>query len=203
MYKIFDRFKTVLILVLVMAIIFITACGGETKYTYEEYRKLKAFQERQEYAAENDFGENAQDLDPASYYRDLENYDFYMGEFTIIYNDCSQALNSLYDSFDSEQQDLDRKNDHAQDIKQQLAYWSQDLSQLDVPDIMLDYHNYILEYLDNEILFYDSFLQGDPEAANRYMLEAARALENGNRQLEEIEASLRNRAGKLGADPPP
>ncbi|MGM0365872.1 MAG: hypothetical protein ACQEP5_04995 [Actinomycetota bacterium] len=193
------RLAPIAIIFLTVFLVLVTGCMRETKYTYEEYRKLKAFQE-----ASKDLTENGNDLknDLQSYHRDLDNYNAYLADFAALYNKYYEKLIPLMDSFDQEQENLDRKNEYAESIKQSLDYWLEDLDKLDPPGFMQNYHNYFLEYLNQEILFYISFLQGEPELATSYSLEANIALENSNEELQTIKDDFRKIAQELGLEPP-
>ncbi len=192
-----DMMRKMIVLFLIILIITGTGCTGSPKYTYEEYKKIKAINR-----SDSPEGENMPEEDLSSYYDDLEDYNLYMNDFRAIYDKYSGLMVPEIDSFDSEQQDIIKKNEHAELIKQYLNEWTKDLNNLGVPDIMLRYHGSILSYLDKEALFYDSFLQGEAGLVESYQREVNEAYENSEEELESVRSGLRDSAQKLGIEPP-
>lgn len=189
--------KKTIVIFLIILIITGVGCTGAPKYTYEEYKKIKAINR-----GDSPEDENMPEEDMESYYDDLDDYNLYMSDFRAIYDKYSGLMVPEIDSFDSEQQDIIKKNEHAELIKQYLNEWIEDLNNLDVPDIMLRYHGSILSYLDKEVLFYDSFLQGEAELVDRYQREVNEALESSEIELESVRSGLRDSAQKSGIEPP-
>lgn len=189
--------KKTIVIFLIILIITGVGCTGAPKYTYEEYKKIKAINR-----SDSPEDENMPEEDLESYYDDLDDYNLYMSDFRAIYDKYSGLMVPEIDSFDSEQQDIIKKNEHAELIKQYLNEWIEDLNNLDVPDIMLRYHGSILSYLDKEVLFYDSFLQGEAELVDRYQREVNEALESSEIELESVRSGLRDSAQKSGIEPP-
>ncbi len=194
--------KKAVLLLLVGVMLLPVACMGEPTYTYEEYLKRKAFQQRQQEGTQIDVGQDQIEQELAAFENDLNGYELYIREFSDLYQAHAQHMDPLYDRFDGEQEDLDRKNAYAQQIKQHLDEWYQDLNMLVTADIMEGYHQYMLGYLENEIGYYESFLEGDSALAEQYMLNASLAMENGSQKLEAIESDLNQRAQQLGMEPP-
>lgn len=175
-------------------IIFLPGCTGVQKYTYEEYKKLKALSEK-------DTGKSDSSLKPAqvdkndtgmlndanSIYAELDAYNNYLKEFNQVYNKYAGPLLLLFEDFDNEQQDLENKNEYAFLIIQQQREWLNDMHGMQVPDIMTQYHNYFSQYLEKEILFYESFTEGKQELSVQYQLEATQLYEKAREELLKVE----------------
>lgn len=194
-------------IILFLIILFITAvgCSGAPKYTYEEYKKIKAINRNDgDFSDENNTAKidnNAED-DLQLYYKYLDEYNFYIEDFKILYDKYSGLMVPIIDDFDNEQENINKKNEYAELLKRYLNEWLEDLNNLDTPDIMIRYHDCILLYLNKEILFYDSFLQSDAELVDEYQHEANEVYENSEEELKDVKLDLRNRAQKLGIEPP-
>lgn len=186
-------------------ILFLVSCSGLPKYTYEEYKKLKAFGESKsgQHETLSSGKTDMEDIDEdikqqiQSYYDDVNYYNSYISEFRNIYNKYSALLLPAIDGFDSEQFDIDKKNDYARLIKLHMNDWARELEKLYIPGIVGNYHEYIMQYLDNEILFYSNFLDGDAESAEKHQEEANKAYNNSTLELQDIEAELEKRAQML------
>lgn len=193
------RFLLLIIAALLLLISFtlFTGCTGLPKYTYEEYKKIKALNENKE-VVNDDQGQS----DLESFYKDLDLHNNYIKDFKLVYNKYSDLLLPMFNSFDNEQEDLDKKNQYAESIIIYQNDWLKDINEIDVPDIMLTYHKYFQEYLEKEVLFYESFLKGEAEILDKHQLEANEASENTKKELQNIEQDFNSRAEELGIEQP-
>ena len=200
-----NMIKKAVIFFLITLIIPMTGCTGAPKYTYEEYKKIKAINRNGgDYSDENYTAkiENKAEDGLQLYYNDLGDYEFYIEDFKTLYDKYSGLMIPVIDNFDNEQENINKKNEYAELLRRYLDGWLDDLDDLDTPDIMLRYHDYILSYLNKEILFYDSFLEGEAELVDKYQQEANEAYENSEEELKDVKLDLNNRAQKLGIEPP-
>ena len=185
--------------------VILASCIGEQKYTYEEYKKLKAMNaDKSSEAITGDLlaDDDTGSAESQSYSGDLNDYYLYIGEFRSIYDRYTNELFALFDSFDDEKEDIDKKNQYAGSIIDLEENWITDLEELEVPDFLEDYHIYFIEFLNNEILFYKYFLETDLEKADSSALEADNAYENSLIELELVEKSFNDRAEKLKIESP-
>ena len=200
------RFLLLIIAALLLLISFtlFTGCTGLPKYTYEEYKKIKAFNENKgTETAKDDTGSNNENLsDLEMFYKDLDSYNNFITDFNVIYNKYSDLLLPLFDSFDNEQEDLDKKNQCAESIMLHQNNWLEEIKEMDIPDIMTTYHDYFQKYLEKEVIFYESFLNGDEELLEKYQLEANEMYENMEEELQRIEKSFNTREAELGVEQP-
>ena len=67
---------------------------------------------------------------------------------------------------------------------------------------MNTYHDYFQKYLEKEVIFYESFLNGDEELLEKYQLEANEMYENMEEELQRIEKSFNTREAELGVEQP-
>lgn len=68
----------------------LTSCIGSPKYTYEEYKKLKAFNEKKDVeTVEDDKDENEGLTDLEVFYKDLDSYNSFISDFMAIYDNYS------------------------------------------------------------------------------------------------------------------
>ena len=108
----------------------------------------------------------------------------------------------LFDSFENEKEEINKKNQYANSIMEHEEKWITDLEKIKVPDFLEDYHIYFMDFLNNEVLFYKYFLETDLEKANSSEQEADNAYENSLVELEAVEKIFNDRAERLNLDPP-
>jgi hypothetical protein len=205
--NIFYRFPVVFILItaalLIILASFFAGCQEVSKYTYEEYKKIKAFNENKQASEESgsalDSEEGLDDLE--LFYRDLEQYNTFISEFTVIYNKYSGLLLPLIDSFDAEQEDMDLKKQYAGSMMDNYSQWLGEIKEMDVPDLIETYHGYFKDYLEIEILFYENFLTGDALLSEKYQADANEMYDTVKEELERIESQFDQRAAGLGIEP--
>ena len=77
-----------------------------------------------------------------------------------------------------------------------------DIKEIDAPDIMTSYIDYFQKYLENEILFYESFLNGDTKLSEKYQVEANNMYANTEEEIKKIEESFNSKALQLGVGCP-
>jgi hypothetical protein len=205
--NIFYRFPVVFILItaalLIILASFFAGCQEVSKYTYEEYKKIKAFNENKQASEESgsalDSEEGLDDLE--LFYRDLEQYNTFISEFTVIYNKYSGLLLPLIDSFDAEQEDMDLKKQYAESMMDNYSQWLGEINEMDVPGLIETYHGYFKDYLEIEILFYENFLTGDALLSEKYQADANEMYGTVKEELERIESQFDQRAAGLGIEP--
>ena len=180
-------------------------CTGEPKYTYEEYKKIKFLEEGKENRpiSENGLEENNSDQEELqSYYDDLNDYNSYMKEFKSIYDKYTDELLALFDSFDNEQKDIDKKNQYASLIIDYEEKWIADLNELEVPGFLKDYHDFFIDFLKNEVLYYTNFLKEDLVNADISSQKANDSYEKSSLALEAVKESFNDRSENLNLDSP-
>ena len=152
----------ILTLTILMSVLSIS-CLGEQKYSYEEYKKIKAM------TTDKDSEDTAEDLlmddndKLQSFSKDLNDYYLYTEEFKSIYDKHTSELFILFDDFDGEKEDINKKNQYADSIIEHEERWIADLEEIAVPDLLDNYHICFVDYLNNEVLFYKYFLEADLE----------------------------------------
>jgi len=197
------KFLSIITSLLLLSIVFFTGCADLPKYTYEEYKKIKAFNENKDTETAEDNADNNEGLtDSEVFYKDLESYNSFISEFKAIYSSYSDLLSQLFDSFNNEQEDLDKKNQDAESIILYQEKWLDEIKEIDAPGIMAQYNDYFKKYLEKEILYYESFLDGDTELLEKYQVEADDMYNNIEGELQRIEESFNTRALELGIDQP-
>ncbi|MBM3699675.1 MAG: hypothetical protein FJW68_01995 [Actinobacteria bacterium] len=199
--NIFYRLPVFILITAVLIIMqasFFAGCHAVPKYTYEEYRKIKAFNENKQTLEITDSQESLDDLE--LFYRDLEHYNTFISEFSAIYNKYSGLLFPLIDSFDAEQEDMDLKKQHASSMMDNYSQWLGEIKEMDVPGIVSSYHGFFKDYLEIEILFYENFLTGDALLSGKYQADANEMYDAVKYELESIESQLNQRAAELGID---
>jgi len=190
-------------LLLLIFLILFTGCTGSPKYTYEEYKKLKALDEKKGIETIDDDKNNNKNLsDSDVFYKDLDSYNNFISDFKAIYNNYSDLLTQLFDSFDNEQSDLDKKNQYAESIIINLQKWLEEVKEINTPELMIAHRDYFQKYLENEILFYKSFINGDIELLEKYQIEAANMYTSTEEELQRIEESFNSKALQLGIEQP-
>jgi len=190
-----------LVSIILMSALLIS-CMSEPKYTYEEYKKIKAIN------ADKDNGDKTEDFladdndELQSFSRDLNYYYLYIEEFKSIYDRHTSELFILFDDFDGEKEDIDKKNQYADSIIAHEEGWIDDLEEIVAPDFLDTYHICFMGYLNKEVLFYKYFLEADLEKANSYAMEADDLCERSFVELEAVEKIFNDRAKKLSLEPP-
>jgi hypothetical protein len=204
--NIFYRFPVVVILItaalLIMQASFFSGCQAVPKYSYEEYKKIKAFNENKQTPEEagNAMAGEVELDDLELFYRDLEEYNTFISEFTAIYNRYSGLLLPLIDSFDAEQEDMDLKKQYAGSMMDNYSQWLGEIKEMDVPGLIETYHGYFKDYLEIEILFYENFLTGDALLSEKYQADANEMYGTVKEELERIESQFDQRASELGIE---
>ena len=207
MKKCFYRLPAVVILVtavlLIMLASFFAGCQAVPKYTYEEYKKIKAFNENKQTSGEAGSALGSEEgLDDFElFYRDLEQYNTFISGFTVIYNKYLGLLLPLIDSFDAEQEDMDLKKQYAGSMMDNYSQWLGEIKEMDVPGLIETYHGYFKDYLEIEILFYENFLSGDALLSEKYQADANEMYGTVKEELESIESQFDQRAAGLGIEP--
>jgi hypothetical protein len=199
------KYKIAAVILITILSIILIGCTSEPKYTYEEYKKIKSIDagKESESISENELEEGNSDQEELqSYYDDLNDYNSYMNEFTSIYNKYTDELLTLFDSFDNEQQDLDKKNQYANSIIDYEEKWIADLNELETPDLLKQYSDLFIDFLDNEILYYSYFLEADLANADISAQEASDSYNKSLTELEAVKESFNDRSEKLDLDPP-
>jgi len=199
------KYKIVILVLIILLSTILASCIGEPKYTYEEYKKLKAMDSdkdseviTKDLLTDDDAGND----ELQSYSNDLDDYYLYIEEFKSIYDRYTNELFTLFDSFDNEKEDIDKKNQYANLIIEHEEKWITDLEKIKVPDFLKDYHIYFIDFLNNEVLFYKYFLEADLEKANSSEQEADNAFRNSLVELEAVERIFNDRAERLNLDTP-
>jgi len=194
----------VILVLIILLSITLASCIGEPKYTYEEYKKLKAIGTDEDSGSiDEDFLVDDDGKDELqSYSEDLNDYYLYIEEFKSIYDRYTNELFTLFDGFDNEKEDIDKKNQYANSIIDHEEKWITDLEEIKVPDFLENYHIYFIDFLNNEVLFYSYFVEADLEKANSSAQEADNAYGNSLIELEAVEKRFNDRAEKLNFDPP-
>ena len=195
----------ILVLIILLSSTILASCIGEPKYTYEEYKKLKAMDSDKDsdiITEDLPADDDASNDELQSYSNDLDDYYLYIEEFRSIYDRYTNELFNLFDSFDNEKEDIDKKNQYANLIMEHEEKWITDLEKIKVPDFLEDYHIYFIDFLNNEVLFYKYFLEADLEKANSSDQEADNAYENNLVELEAVEKIFNDKAERLNLDPP-
>ncbi|MBN1299011.1 MAG: hypothetical protein JW997_04925, partial [Actinobacteria bacterium] len=170
---------------------------------YQEYKKIKALNEKNNSKTAEDDKDNSEGLtDLEAFYKDLDSYNNFISDFRVIYDNYSGLLIELFDSFNNEQEDLDKKNQYAESIIAYMKEWLDEIKVIDTPDIMTAYHNYFQKYLENEILSYESFINGDAELSEKYQSEADDMYKNTEEELQGIRENFISKALELGIEQP-
>lgn len=191
------------VLLLLISLILFTGCSGLPKYTYEEYKKIKAFNENKGKETPENAKDNNEGLtDLEVFYKDMDSYNIFISDFRAIYNNYAGLLLELFNNFDNEQEDLDKKNQYAESIILNQQKWLDEIKEINTPAIMVSYSDYFQKYLEKEILFYGSFLSGDAELSNKYQAEAEDMYKKTEEELNRIEESFNSKAIKLGIEQP-
>jgi hypothetical protein len=204
-FSISKKYKIAAVILITILSIISIGCAGEPKYTYEEYKKIKSIDtgKESESISENELEESSSDQEELqSYYDDLNDYNSYMNEFKSIYDKYTNELLALFDSFDNEQQDLDKKNQYANSIIDYEEKWIADLNELETPDLLKQYSDLFIDFLDNEILYYSYFLEADLANADISAQEASDSYNKSLTELEAVKESFNDRSEKLDLDPP-
>lgn len=199
------KYKIPAVILTILLSIILIGCTGEPEYTYEEYKKIKFLEEDKESKpiSESELEEDNSDQEELqSYYDDLNDYNSYMKKFTSIYDEYSNELLTLFENFDNEQQDIDKKNQYANLIIDYEEKWIADLNELETPDLLKQYYDLFIDFLDNEILFYSYFLEADLDNADISVQEANNSYEKSSIELEAVKESFNDSAEKLNLDPP-
>jgi hypothetical protein len=203
--KVFYRPIVVFLITAVLLILiasFFAGCQAVPKYTYEEYKKIKAFNENKQSteASGSTLGSEEGQDDLELFYSDLEQYNTFISGFTAIYNKYSGLILPLIGSFDDEQEDIELKKQYAESIMDNYSQWLDEIKKVDVPDMISSYHGYFKDYLEIEILFYDNFLNGDALLSEKYQADANEMYNAVREELETIESQFNLRASELGVE---
>lgn len=189
-----------LVLIILMSTMLIS-CIGEPKYTYEEYKKIKAMNGEdiaEDFLADDNAGKD----ELQSFSNDLNDYYLYIEEFKSIYDKYTNELFTLFDDFDGEKEDINKKNQYADSIIEYEEGWISDLEEIVVPGFLDDYHICFMDYLNSEVLYYKYFLGVDLEKANSSAQEADNLRERSFAELETVEKNFNDRAEELSLEPP-
>ena len=192
-------------ILIIISFITLIGCTGELKYTYEEYKKIKFLDagKESEFIPENELEEdNLNQEELQSYLDDLNDYNSYIKKFTSIYDKYTNELLALFDSFDNEQQDIDKKNQYANSIIDYEEKWIADLNEFEAPSFLKKYSNFFIDFLNNEILFYTYFLEADLVNVDISIQEADDSYNKSLIELEAVKESFNDRSEKLNFDPP-
>ena len=195
----------ILVLIILLSSTILASCIGEPKYTYEEYKKLKAMntdKDSEVITEDLPAGDDTGNDELQSYSNDLNDHYLYIDDFKSIYDRYTNELFTLFDDFDNEKEDIDKKNQYANSIIDHEEKWITDLEEIKVPDFLEDYHIYFIDFLNNEVLFYKYFLEADLEKANSSEQEADNAYKDSLVELEAVEKRFIDRAERLNLDPP-
>lgn len=197
------RMGALVLAILISALL--TSCISVPKYTYAEYKKIKAINkvEDSEDIAEDLLADDNGNYDELqSFSSDLNDYYLYIEEFKSIYGKYTGELFTLFDDFDGEKEDINKKNQYADSIIEHEEGWISDLEELVAPDFLDDYHTIFIDYLNKEVLFYKYFLEADLEKANNSAQEADFLHERSFLELEAVEKIFNDRAEKLTLELP-
>ena len=194
--------KIIIILTILILSSFIFGCSSESKYTYEEWEKIKALREKEgseDYKPEEILDKDNEINDELyNYNQDLKDYNGYIEECRLVYDRHYEAIINLSDSFDGEQEDLDIKNSYAQLIIDEEEEWISELSDIDVPYFLINHNDYLLEFLNNNKLFYVYFLESNLDEANKFAQKADLAYEKSEDELIIVKGDFNKRAQGLG-----
>jgi len=184
--------------------ILFTGCTGIPKYTYEEYKKIKAIEGKKDTGLSEDNTEisNADLSELEIFYKDIDSYNIFISDFTNIYNKYYDLLLPLFDSFDEEQENIDKKTRYAESIIVCHNDWRDEIKEMYVPDFMIVYHNFFQEYLEKEILFYECILEDNIELTEKYQIEASEIYENMEKELKNIKNSFNAKSSELNIEKP-
>lgn len=199
------RYKAVFAISVILLSFFLISCSGEPEYTYEEYRKIRSIDNNGSSLSEEDGAvENGTGDEDGlqSYFDDLKDYNLYMEEFRSLYNRYSAELIPLIDDFGNETQDMDKKSQYADSIKDLEERWVIDLKEADVPDFLIEYHDYFIGFLNSDILYYKYFLEANLEEANDSSQKADEYYEESLIELEAVERSFNEKAENLNLELP-
>ena len=192
------------VLIILMSAVLISCMGGP-KYTYEEYKKIKAMnadKDGEDIAEDFLADDNAGKDELQSFSNDLNDYYLYVEEFKSVYDRYTSELFTLFDDFDSEKEDINKKNQYAGSIIEYEEKWIADLEENVATDFLDTYHIYYINYLNNEVLYYKYFLDADLEKANSSAQEADDLRERSSVELEAVEKIFNDRAEELNLKPP-
>jgi len=198
--------KIIIILTILILSSFIFGCSSEPKYTYEEWEKIKALREKEgsEYYKPEEILDKDNEINDElyNYNQDLKDYNGYIEECRLVYDRHYEAIINLSDSFDGEQEDLDIKNSYAQLIIDEEEEWIYELSDIDVPYFLINHNYYLLEFLNNNKLFYVYFLESNLDEANKFAQKADLAYEKSEDELIIVKEDFNKRAQGLGLPQP-
>ena len=199
------KYKVAFIVLIILITVSLISCAGEPKYTYEEYKKIKAI-DRKENSGSTDIkvtkDEYPNEDELQSYFDDLNDYNLYMEEFRFLYDKHAKEILLLSGGFDNETEDLEKKNQYAYSIIDLEEKWIIDLEEVEVPEYLKVYNDYFIGFLNNNVLFYKFFLEADLEKANGSSVEADDFYEKSLMELETIEKNFNNRAKSLNLEIP-
>ena len=189
---------------LLISLILLTGCVSVPKYTYEEYKKIKALEGKEgKESSENSMEtDNGVSDDLEVFYKDLDAYNNFISEFTGIYSKYYNMLLPLFDNFDSEQEDFDKKTQYAKSIISIHRDWLEEIKEVSVPDIMNKYNGLFRKYLEKEILFYESILRNDIELTEKYQTEASEIYDNIEDELQRIKNNFNSKSSELNIEKP-
>jgi hypothetical protein len=189
---------------LLISLILLTGCVSVPEYTYEEYKKIKALEGKEgKESSENSMEtDNGVSDDLEVFYKDLDAYNNFISEFTGIYSKYYNMLLPLFDNFDSEQEDFDKKTQYAKSIISIHRDWLEEIKEVSVPDIMNKYNGLFRKYLEKEILFYESILRNDIELTEKYQTEASEIYDNMEDELQRIKNNFNSKSSELNIEKP-
>ena len=199
------KYKIVILVLIILFYITLASCIGVPKYTYEEYKKLKAMDtDKDSESIAEDFlaDDNDGKVKLQSYSEDINDYYLYIEEFKSIYDRYTNELFTLFDGFDNEKEDIDKKNQYANSIIEYKEKWITDLEEIKVPDFLENYHIFFIDFLNNEILFYLYFLEADLDKADSSVQKADDSYGKSLIELKMVKESFNSRAEELDLDPP-
>jgi len=198
--------KIIIILTILILSSFMFGCSSESKYTYEEWEKIKALREKEgseDYKPEEILDKDNEIKDELyNYNQDLKEYNTYIEECRLVYDRHYEVIINLSDSFDGEQEDLDIKNSYAQSIINEEEEWISELSDIDIPYFLINHNDYLLEFLSNNKLFYVYFLESNLDEANKFAQKADLAYEKSEDELIIVKGDFNKRAQGLGLPQP-
>lgn len=122
----------------------------------------------------------------------ISQFNDFRREYFKINNEYSGEINNLVRHFDSERGNIEAKINYAIEIAEKYDEYIKKFSRLEVPAFLRDAHNYKMENLSKEKLFFTKFsMLTEPEELGKINKESDRANENFLRELGNVEKNLK------------